>query len=95
MARLALVVGCSQTVVLELSFEECTVSAKQQRFYPGVGASGGSGPFHQPLGALGGPDSGGKGSSHLSGDLAGLSGGDAGLEPLPLQAAGGGQGPLD
>jgi len=70
--------------VLELNLEESTVSAKQQRVAPGAGASGGSGPFHQPLGAVGRPDSGREGSSHLSGDLAGLQRGNAGLEFEPI-----------
>jgi len=79
--------------VLELNLEESTVSAKQQWLAPGAGASGGAGPFHQPLRAVGRRHCGGKSSSHLSGDLAGLSGGNAGLEPLPLQTAGAGQRP--
>jgi len=53
MAWLAPVVGCSQTLVLELNLEESTLSAEQQRVSSGAGASGRSGPFHQPLGALG------------------------------------------
>ena len=93
MAWLALTVGCSQTVVLELNLEESTVSAEQQWSTAGQGAVGGSGPFHQPLGAVGRPHCRCEGTSHLCGDLAGLSAGNAGLEPLPLQAAGGGQGP--
>ena len=63
-------VGCSQTVVLELNLEEGTFSTEQQRVFSGEGAVGVSGPSHQPLREMGRPDSGGKGTSDLCGDLA-------------------------